>query len=292
MYSKIKRSSFWVVAITFLFSTLVFVSSASAQKIVPSSWDTSLYPHDYILDYYYKNGVSSKMMVFRRTGADGLSVWGKSSNPFHNAVRVIVTVPAYDQNGLVKFWYPLGEFNETAFLDTDMGFVARDTAKRFPMYVFPDEKYINYNTIANTRQAPLLDNTWGYLGMGFENPLGLRELFLVTYTAKAHSKEGYEMMQYMIKKNGKGTDDMPIINSKTDIMMLLEEGYVTVEQRDGPTLGHYAVAPFIDTMKPGVIAKDAFLWMSTRNGKPLESEMKFVQAFNCLQGFVICETAP
>jgi hypothetical protein len=205
---------------------------------------------------------------------------------------VIVTVPAYDQNGLVKFWYPLGEFNEMAFLDTDMGFVARDTAKRFPMYVFPDEKYINYNTIANTRQAPLIDNTWGYLGMGFENPLGLRELFLVNYTAKAHSKEGYEMMQYMIKKNGKGTDDMPIINTKTDIMMLLEEGYITVDQRDGPYLGHYAVAPFIDTMVPGVIAKDAFLWMSTRDGKPLDSEMKFVERFNCLQGFIVCENTP
>jgi hypothetical protein len=33
----------------------------------------------------------------------------------------------------------------------------------------------------------------------------------------------------------------------------------------------------------GVIARDAFLWMSTRDGAPLWGEMMFVDQFNCLQ---------
>jgi hypothetical protein len=45
----------------------------------------------------------------------------------------------------------------------------------------------------------------------------------------------------------------------------------------------------IDESVPGVIAEDAFLWMSTRDGQPLDREMMFVKHFNCLKGMMICD---
>jgi hypothetical protein len=280
------KTGFWVVIFTFIFSTSVVVYSASAQRPIlpPPDWDTAKNPHDFILDYYYKNGIMSKLMVWRRTGSDGLSVWGKSSNPIHNPIRVIVTVPAYDQSGQPKFWYPLGEFDENAFMDTEQGFLARELARMFPMYVFPDEKYVNYNTIAGTRQAPLIDNTWGYMGFAYHNPLGLRQVYLVNYTAKAHSREAAKMMDYMAKKNGVATDKMPLIKGIDDIQLLLSEQYITLDTPgEGASRGHFAVAPLFADPTGGVIAKDAFLWMSSRDGVPLQGELMFVDQFKCLQ---------
>ena len=213
-----------------------------------------------------------------------MSVFGKTSNPNQSTVRVIVTVPSYDKNGAVSYWYPLGELTNAGFLDSEVGIMARETAKFFPMYVFPDEKYINYNTIVGTRQAPIIDNSWPGTGPGIVNPLGIRELFLVNYTPMAHSKEGAKMMDYMAEKNGRGTDSMPIVNTVADIQMLYSEGYITLKgPGEGPDRGHFAIAPVIADPTNGVIAKDAFLYMSTRTGYPLDREMIFVDQFGCLQ---------
>jgi hypothetical protein len=282
------------IVTTLVFAMLVFVSTASAQvKIVPGivPVDTANNPHDFNDRYYRANGVVGKSIIWRRTGSDGLSVFSKTSNPNHTPVRVIVTVPAYTVDGLVSLWYPLGELTNAGFTDDKIGIFARETAKLFPMYIFPDEKYINYNTIIATRQAPVIDNTWaqnaGALNL---NPLGIREIFMVKYTEKAHGPEGVKMMEYMATKNGYGTDKMPIINTVSDVRMLFDEGYIVIgAPGEGPDRGHYAIAPMIDASVPGVIAKDAFLWMSTRDGYPLEREMMFVEYFNCLKGMLTCD---
>ena len=154
--NRIIKTSFWTVAITLAFTTLLFVTTTAAQKV------TVVTPHDFTNNYYAQNGVSFKGLIWRRTGSDGLSVF----DPNQNTVRVIVTVPAYDQKGAVSYWYPLGELTNAGFMDSEVGILARETAKFFPMYVFPDLKYINYNTIANTRQAPIIDDSWNRMGMG------------------------------------------------------------------------------------------------------------------------------
>jgi hypothetical protein len=272
--NRIIKTSFWTVAITLAFTMLALFTTAAAQKA------RAVTPHDFSNDYYIQHGVSFKGLIWRRTGSDGLSV----IDPRQDTVRVIVTVPSYDQSGAISYWYPLGELTNAGFLDTEVGILARETAKFFPMYVFPDEKYINYNTIANTRQAPIIDNSWNQMGMRIPNPLGLREMFLVKYTEKAHSKDGVKMMDYMAQKNGRGTDSMPIMNTVADIQMLYADGYIILETPgEGPDRGHYAVAPLITDPTNGVIAPDAFLWMSTRTGYPLEREMMFVDQFACLQ---------
>jgi hypothetical protein len=276
------KKTLWVAMI----ATLVSVLSISAQRTLPATGigpDTSKNPHDFNLPFYYDHGVQGKLVIWRRDGHDGLSTFSFTKSPIQSNVRVTVTVPAYDQNGQMMFWYPLGEFQYGMFTDDLNGVLANQLAMKFPMYVFPDEKYINYNTIAGTRQAPIIDNTWG-MNAVFSNPLGLRELFLVNFTTKAHTKEGFKMMEYMRLKNGTATDGMPIINTVEDIRMLNDEGYVVFgSPGGGPDRGHFAVAPTIDDPTNFVIAKDAFLWMSTRTGKPLEAEMKYVTQFVCLR---------
>jgi hypothetical protein len=198
-----------------------------------------------------------------------------------------VTVPAYDQNGQVTFWYPLGELTNVGFTDDKVGFMARETARNFPIYIFPDLKYVNYNTIAGTRQAPLMDNSWNGIYPSNLNLLGIREVFLVNYTEKAYSKEGITMREYMGKKNGLATDDMPLIKYKEDINLLLNDGFIILgtpsENASGPARGHFAISPRITNPTKGVIARDAFLWMSSRDDVPLASERIFMDQFKCLQ---------
>ena len=270
-----------------MIATFVSILSVSGQRTTPpgpgTGPDTARNPHDFILPYYYDNGVQGKMVIWRRDGHDGLSTFSYTSNPLQSNVRVTVTVPAYDQGGQMSFWFPLGEFTYAMFTPDLQGILARQLASKFPMYVFPDTKYINFNTIAGTRQAPIIDNTWG-MTAAYSNPLGLRELFLVNFTTKAHTKEGYKMMEYMRLKNGTATDGMPIINTVEDVKMLNDEGYVMLgSPGEGPDRGNFVLAPVIEDPTNFVIAKDAFVYMSTRTGKPLEAEMKFVSQFDCLR---------
>ncbi len=285
---KLNSLRSWLLGSTLLIVSLVFTSSSFAQLHTPPVWDTAMNPHDFTNEYYAANGIVGKSIIWRRTGSDGLSVFGKTSDPRQSLVRVIVTVPAYDNDGLVTFWYPLGEITNAGFTDNKLGFSARQMAALFPIYVFPDAKYSQYNTIVGTRQAALIDNTWVKIYPGAVlNPLGIREVFQVNYTAKAHSKEGFEMMQYMAKKNGVAADNMPLIKSMEDIRMLKDEGYVILgsdtENGNGLERGQFAISPIITDPREGVIANDAFLWMSSRDGKPLAGEMMFVDQFNCLQ---------
>jgi len=280
--NRIIKTGLWTIAITLAFTTLLFAQSRPIPANEP--WDTAKNPHDFTNAYYAQNGVSFKGLIWRRTGSDGLSVFGKTTNPNQSLVRVIVTVPAYDQNGAVSYWYPLAEMTNAAFFNSEAGIKARETAKFFPMYVFYEDKFILNNTIAYTRHAPIIDDSWMMMNPGTVNPLGLREVFLVKYTEMAHSKEGAKMMDYMGQKNGRGTDGMPIINNVADIKMLYQEGYIMLNPPgEGPDKGHYAVAPLITDPTKGVIAKDAFLWMSTVNGMWLDREMLFGDQFACLQ---------
>jgi hypothetical protein len=284
MKKNTKKQS-WAVVLTFVFISLVLTFPSFAQRPSPGSWDTSINPHDFTNRFYAENGVIGKEINWRRNGADGLSIFDNLKN---RGVRVIATVPAFDQNGQPYFWYPLGELTSAAFTNDKIGFMARANASHFPMYLFPDEKYIHFNTIANTRQAPLIDNSWTKLYPGEVNPLGLRQIFLVTYNEKAFTPEGAEVMEYLGKKNGFATDKTPIIKTLEDMEILKKYECIRIDDM-GPTdtdqvyRATYAVAPVIANPTKGVIARDAFLYFSTKDGNPLESEMIFVNQFKCLQ---------
>lgn len=281
--NKIFKSTTWA----FVFILSIFAISSAAQKMNPVWGDTTINPHDFTNRYYQNNGVNAKAILARRTGSDSYSVFGYTSNPNNSDVRVLITVPAYDQNGEIVYWYPLGELTDNGFADnTKAGVMARENAKLFPIYLFPEKGDPNAYTFANSRQAPLIDNFWSIYGKGM-NPLGLRQILMVNYTEKAFTKEGAEMMAYFGTKNGFATDDTPLIKSVDDIRYLLKSELVTAEPRfyiNGKSnYGGYAISPIITDPKNGVIAKDAYIWMSTKEGKPLEGEWLFTWHFGCLR---------
>ena len=271
--------------ILFVFIVLVSVGSISAQKglLGPPLWeDTAINPHDFTDAYYLMNGINPKTIIDRRTGTDGLSVISNSSNPFHTNVRVIATAPAYDQNGDMLFWFPLGELRDLAMNDDQQGERLREMAMRSPMYIFPDSTIVEFRTFANNRQAALIDNSWAMTGGKDANPLGLRMVYIVNYTEKAFEKESVEMMMYLRKKNGASADDTPIIRTIDDLRMLQKSEMVALDEMK-IIGGRYALGPTITDPTRGAIAPDAYLWMATKDDRPLPGEDLFVWQFHCLQ---------
>jgi hypothetical protein len=266
---------------------LISVTSVFAQKStfepVPQLWeDTAINPHDFTDAFYLMQGINPKNIIGRRNGEDGLSVISYSSNPNHTSVRVIATIPAYDENGDMIFWYPLGELQGYAFTDDKVGMMLRDTAMNYPIYVFPKTNVAEFRTFANSRQAALMDNSYDPTRRKDINMLGVRLIVTVNYTEKAFSKEGYEMMLYLTKKNGKAADDTPIIRTRDDLIMLEKNGMVDLS-RAKFFGGEFAINPTIFDPTNGAIASDAVLWMATKDEKPLPAEDLFVWQFHCLQ---------
>ena len=271
------------IALILLITAIGFVSAQKMRGTVGPvlAEDTSINPHDFTDEHYAMHGILAKGIIDRRTGADGLSVFGSSSNPLHTNVRVIVTVPAYDQHGALVFWYPLGDLQENGFTEDKIGWSARETASNFPIYVFPDSKILDYRVFSNNRQAPLMDNSFSMTNGEDANPLGIREVIMVNYTEKAFGKESVEMMEYFLKKNGAAADDTPMIKTVDDLQFLLKHEMIKTES--GQYGLRFTISTPIYNPTKGVIAQDAFLWSATKDGKPLVAEALFVWQFHCLQ---------
>src|SRR4030095_12598372 len=283
--NRITRAYFWTALFVLM---LLSVGSTSAQKAstiepVGTLWeDTAINPHDFTLEYYALHGIVGKEIIGRRTGTDGLSVFSNSSNPFHTNIRVIATIPAYEQNGNMLVWYPLGEIRDSAFAPDKVGSRAREMAHQFPIYVFPSTKVVDYRTFANTRQAALMDNSFSGTSTEDMNWIGIREIRIVNFTEKAFWKESIEMMQYYMKKNGSSADDTPIIRTMDDLNTLIKHEMISADPMK-EFGGQYAISPIIFNPTNGVIAQDAFIWMATKDDRPLPSEDLFVWQFHCLQ---------
>lgn len=246
-----------------------------------------MHPFDFSDTTYVLNGVVPEEIIGRRTGQDQLSVFDKQTDPTYNEVRVIATMPAYDPNGNVSFWYPLGDLQNTGFSDDKLGAIARETALLFPIYLFTDPRVLDTYSFSSLRQASLIDNSWAVYGPRNLNPLGIRAIFIVNYTEKAFGKDGIEMMNYFGKKNGFACDDTPLIKSLEDIRYLAGEEFITLQQLGDtfilPSKAKFAISPLIKDPTKSVIAEDAFLWMATKDGVPMEGEQMFVSQFNCLK---------
>lgn len=266
----------WTVVFTLTF--LIFSVSVMAQRPVMPRM-----PFDFTDKYYLANGVEPAMINGRHNGYDGFSVIDKSPDPLHNDVRVTVTVPAYDAAGGIMFWYPLGELYTNGFTDDEAGVMARMAAELFPIYVFPEPGTLEMFVFAGTRQAPLIDESFSTRVFRQLNPLSIKEVIRVNYTQKAFSKEGWAMMDYLVKKNGYAADKTPIIKTIDDIRMLLKYEMITLDGQDMVAPPGFAIAPVIYDPKNGAIAPDAFLWMATAGGMPLPSEEIFKLQFECLQ---------
>ena len=277
------RSRSWTI--TFVLITLVSAISVAAQRPIPTFANRA--PFDFSDKSYVNRGINPEAIIGRRTGTDGLSVFGKIADTSYTNVRVLVTIPAYNGSGEPMFWYPLGELMEQGFTDDKAGVTARQIAALYPIYVFPHPKKDFFNSFDGSRQAPIIDNAWSMYTSRELNPMGLRQLMVVNYTEKAFTKEGFGMMQYMGKKNGLAANDTPLVKSLFDIEELLKSDMITIQpiavldNRD--RRGQFAISPIIPDPTKGAIAPDAFLWMATKGGTTLPSEQIFVNQFGCLQ---------
>lgn len=288
LFINLNSVSILITTLIILTFTISLLAQNSGRDSVSSfAEDTSINPHDFNHEYYAANGVYIKAIIEGRTGTDFLSVFSKTSNPIHRGVRVLVTLPAYNQDGEMLFWYPLGELNGEGFTQDVAGVEARQIADFHPVYIFPSRSVVNNFAFTNNRQAAIIDNSQNYL---FEkgNPLGLRVIISVRFTEKAFStKEGIQMMDYMAKKNSLSLDGTPLIKTAADLLELTKHDLISMEKRslwEDPTKsGIYAISPVIENPVKGVIAPDAFLLTVMQDGKPLPGEMSFFEEFNCLQ---------
>ncbi len=286
--NRLAKQSFWTIVFGIIILSCTGLLSAQKSRLGPVAtlWeDTAINPHDFTNEYYVKNGVSGRDILNRRNGFDGLSTFGNSSNPIHRNIRVTATVPAYDESGNMLFWYPLGEVAYDGFTPDSIGSEIKEIADRFPIYVFPNYKLEDPRYTVNTRQAALMDNSW-FLIIGQDlnlNPLGIRQIFFVNFTAKAFTKEGSDMMNYMSKKNGLGADDTPVLSSMEDLRVMIQHELITTTLGTDISKPTYAIAPMLTDPTNGVIAKDAFLMFATKDGTPLPSESIFSRQFSCLQ---------
>lgn len=271
----------------------MLATAVAAQKIPTVLWeDTAINPHDFTDEFYASNGILSKAIIGRRTGADLLSVYGPSSNPTHRPVRVLVTLPAYGPYEEMLYWYPLGEINDNGFTGDKMGVVAREAALATPIYIFPLK--VNSASTGDTlsfnsmRQAALFGSSDSYYPEFTKDTLFVRRIVEVQYTDKAFDKESQEMIGFMLGKNGAAVDGLPIIRGMDDLNILSKHGLVSIGTKslwENPAeqTGTFALAPVIVDPTGGVIAPDAFLAMPSLTGQPLPSEEMFATEFGCLK---------
>ena len=270
-----------------------FTLSAAAQGTF-RIWGPTI-PFDFSDTYYKTNGVIPDAILGRRTGEDGLSVFDKAPYEMFSNVRVLATVPAYDQFGNLMYWYPAGDLSAKAFTDDKAGYIARERAGQFPIYLFPDPRKEGFTMFTGHRHAPMIEVSKQAGALAY--PLGIRMVYVVYYTERGVGKEGFEMMQYMGKKNGWAVDDTAILKTVDDIRYLEKQGFVTVTAlgaSEGPTPGNpYTIAPVFENPTGGAIYPDAMLFMTMKDGGPLPAEAMFSQQFQCLQKYgTFCDKIP
>ena len=280
----------WIL-IAIVTSLSLFAVDNSSQEIIAVdlavAMGNSNTPRDFTDEYYITNGINPKRIIARRFIGDGWSVFDPPYDRYHNEVRVVATFPGYDVDGEIAFWYPLGEAAEMTFLNTKAGSRAREIARQSPMYIFPVPTAGSFQPFAEHRQAAIVVFDVFREPNLNTNPIGLRKIYAVTFLKKAFEDGNTEIIEYMIKKNGRASDDMPILKSNEDIQLFLKYGMIKVDPvgqfRDGKTDGIYAIAPIIFDPTKGTITRDAFLIMAMKGGAPLPSEELFVRQFECLR---------
>lgn len=271
-------------------AALILSSSSLGQGIEPPlPFDTAINPHDFTDLYYASNGLESRYITDRRTGADRWSVIGYSSNRAHSDVRVIATFPAYNEKGKILFWSPLGEINITGFTADKAGTRLRKVSSIVPIYIFPDPNVAEGSHLRGMRQAPLIDNTMlSTNDIDREpNPIGLHRIVTVRYTPAAFEREAAPIMDHFARKNGLATDKTPIIKGTDDITILLSLGYITFDDgtrgAERPFSDTFMISPVMADPTGGAVAVDAFLLMPLKDGRVLAAEELFVAQFNCLR---------
>jgi hypothetical protein len=266
------------VAAAFVFSFLAFAFSVQGQIIADEQR-----PFDFNDKYYATNGVIPEMLIARKNGADGESVFDFSPDQRFGQVRITATHAAYSSDGNGIFWNYYSGVSKNGFTEDENGRRAVTTAFAFPLYMFPSTTAKD-----SDRQAALIHMDEAYFE---KNPIGIAAVMLVEFTDQIETKAGRVVAETLAKRNGTSLDGTPIIRTFRELDGLWRDGYVSITQ---PALDEqyrtpFAAAKVIRFPDAGGITPDAFLkFVKNPDGKPLDAEQHFVLSFECLKSGKKC----
>jgi hypothetical protein len=253
------------------FLSLLFVASSYAQILAEE-----VRPFDFSDKYYQVNGVIASMLIGRKNGADGESVFDFTNDRKYSNVRITSTFPGYDASGGTIFWNYYAGVSKAGFTEDDNGQRVVALAYEHPLYLFPS------TTVKQSfRQSAMARIDESYYD---KNDLGIAAVYVVEYSERIVTKEGREVLAILAKRNGISLDGTPIIRTAKEIDSLQKEGLITLSQ---PALDEaystpFAIAKVIRFPELGGITPDSFLnYVKTSDGKPLEAEAHFVSTFEC-----------
>lgn len=259
-------------------STIGQKSGLEVKEIDRLPFAADKHPYDFSDKFYEDNGIVPFLMAERRSGEDGMSVFGHTSDPNRRGVRITATMTAYGTNGEMLFFNLYGELQKGAFLQDPSGDEALKLAERYPVYMFPSA------TVKNSdRQAAMIEIDDSYAQ---KNPLGIGLAINVEYTAAIYTEKGSLLMRQFADKNGISLDGTPIIRTLKQLNELTRHGMVklTVRGAGEPKISPFVAARVLTDPTDGAVADDAFLvFVEKPDGKPLDSEKIFLDNFECLK---------
>ena len=257
-----KLSISFVVALSLLFVS----ASASAQL------SEEVRPFDFNNDYYKTKGIYAETLINRRNGADGLSVVDTATDPRFTDVRITATYSGYAEDGSPIYWNHYATATKDSFTSDEAGAFAVQTAKNYPVYVFPSA-FVR----GTDRQSALIPVDALYFE---KNAIGVAETVIVEFSSKI-TRSGRQTLDMLLERNGASVDGTPIIRTAAELKGLITDGLVTIRKSEEAP---YAIAKVIQFPDRGAIAPDAFLlYISQADGKPLAAEQHFVTQFECLK---------
>lgn len=271
-----QRRTIYTLALSFLM-VAAFAASAFAQittiDILPEKR-----PFDFSDRFYKQNGIAADLLAKRVNGADSYSVFDYIESPDHRGIRIVETRPAYDASGDLRFWNYYAGIAIDAFTPDAAGHRMQGYAHLYPIYFFPSA-----TTLGSERQAAMIavDDTY------FEkNMVGTSVTILVEYTPLAKTAYGKRALARLLKGNGASLDGTPIIRTAAELEQLTNDRLVVQRETPYRTLVNtpYIAGRVIADPTGGTVAPDAFLHMViTASGDPLDAEVNFVRAFECLK---------
>lgn len=262
-----QKLSIRFTALLSLFSVLMFGAVAAQAQ-----FSEEIRPFDFSVDYYKTNGVIAEMLVDRKNGADGKSVFDSSTDPRFTNVRITETFPAYAADGTAIYWNYYATASPDSFLPDADGEAAINTAKNYPLFTFPSEV-----ARGTDRQAALIPVDKFYFAT---NPIGIAQKILVDFN-NSISRSGQKTLNLLAQRNGTTIDGTPIIKTTEELGSLIAEGLVILRQDEKAP---YVVAKVMQYPQQGSITPDAFLvYVRRADGQPLPAERHFVTQFECLR---------
>jgi hypothetical protein len=224
--------------------------------------------YDFTDNYYRQNGIDPAGIDGRREAVLPLATEDLPFFSYQRNVRMLLTLPAYDQSGHAYYFTVLGGLKANAFTNDAAGRRAKQIADTSAEYLFP-KRGTDPVGLGALRQSVVLDMRNGYFS---NNKLGLWIHTWVSFTDRAlNTADGRRALDDIARRNGRDLDGTPILRTTSEIDGLISRGYVTKTTRPVGDPLRYAICPVTEVPRRGGVAPDQFLaFTRTLDGSPLE----------------------